>query len=338
MTAPANELRDPVMSECLAAIAAAHRIVIASHPKPDGDAIGSALGLKHILLQAGKDAVATGLEPVPRRYTSFVPDGAVLSPAEALTQPPDLIIALDAGSVDRIPEELQKLRGVVRMLNIDHHISNAGFGDTNWIDVGACSTGEMVLELIQQGDFVLDRAAATWLWIAIVTDTGRFAYSNTSARAMRAAAELLPFGLDTEEIDRRIYRQLSHSELELRKRAIESLQFALGDRVAYASLRESDFVAAGCTSAETEDIVEIPRCIENVDVALLFYEGEKVDRINVSARASGACDVSELCCSFGGGGHTKAAGCRIKGDLAHAQRVVLEALATRLPEGGRPAS
>lgn len=319
------------IQDCINAINAAERIIITAHPKPDGDAIGSSLSLKYALEKTGKQIVAAGLEPVPNRYKSFVKPDDIKSVAEAIAIKPELIIALDAGSIDRIPEELRELKGTIKILNIDHHISNIGFGDINLLDIDACSTGEIIYQLLITGKYDIDKEIATLLWMAILTDTGRFAYSNTTPRAMHAAAELLCHGIDTEEIDRKIYRQLTRAELNIRETAIHNLQFKHNGRIGFVTLSTKDFDAAGCTTSDTEDIIEIPRCIDGVDVAILFYEDkEKPGKINVSMRSNGSCNVSELCSSFGGGGHTKAAGCRIKDNLNHVMEMILQETTLKL--------
>ena len=321
------------IQDCIEAINSAEHIIITAHPKPDGDALGSSLSLKYALEKSGKQVVATGLEPVPNRYKSFVKPDDVISVSDAIATNPDLIIALDAGSIDRIPEELRDLKGKVKIVNIDHHVSNIGFGDINLLDTEACSTGEIVYQLLFDGNYEMDKEIATLLWMAILTDTGRFAYSNTTPRAMHTAAELLHYGINTEDVDRKIYRQLTRAELNIRKTAIHNLQFRHEGRIAFVSLSTAEFDAAGCTTSDTEDIIEIPRCVDGVDVAILFYEDkEKLGRINVSMRSNGSCDVSALCVSFGGGGHTKAAGCSIKNSMDNVQDQVLGAVVAQLEE------
>jgi phosphoesterase RecJ-like protein len=216
-------------------------------------------------------------------------------------------------------------------INRHHHISNIGFGDINLLDTKSCSTGEIVYQLLAKGDYEIDKDIATLLWLAIVTDTGRFAYSNTTPQAMHAAAEVLHYGVNTEEVDRKVYRQLTRAELNIRKTAIHNLQFSNNDRIAFVALSTAEFDEAGCTTSDTEDIIEIPRCVDGVDVAILFYEDkENLGRINVSMRSNGSCDVSALCGAFDGGGHTKAAGCRIIGDMKHAQELILQAVGLKL--------
>ncbi len=313
------------LTDCVREINSAERIVITAHPKPDGDALGSALGLKYSLKEVGKQVAVTGLTPVPNRYKSFVREGDLQTIDEALEIKPDLIVALDAGAFERIPEELRELRGQIKIMNMDHHISNDGFGDINFIDVEACSTGEIVYMLIKEGAYPIDSNIASLLWVAVVTDTGRFAYSNTSTRALQAAAGIVKYGVDTELIDRVIYRQLTREELIIHKIAMENLEFIQDGKISFTSLTVNDFDNAGCVTADTEDIIEIPRCIIGVEVAILFYEDkEKPDRINVSMRANGDCDLAELCGSLGGGGHKKAAGCRIRGNMDYARELVLQ--------------
>lgn len=314
---------------CIDAIDAAAYILITSHPKPDGDAVGSVLALKRILAGPRRRARIAGLGPLPSCYRSFVADGEFEEPDDVLSHKPDILIAVDAGSIDRIPSDLQKMQGQLPIINIDHHAGNTLFGDINLVDTAASSAGEVIYRLARAGGYELDREAATALWIAIVTDTGRFVHTNTTPQTMRVAADLLAFGLPTEEIDRCIYRSLTAGQLDLHGRAIRSLQFRAGGRVACASLDRADFAAAGCGPEDTENIVEIPRSIPGVCVAVLCYETADDDGIKMSMRSNGSHDVAALCRDLGGGGHPRAAGCTVEGGMQRARESVLAEIVAR---------
>ena len=315
------------LKTCIDAIEQAQTIVITSHAKPDGDAAGSCLALKRILDRQGKSVRVAGLAPIPTRYAGLAAEGEIEPASDVPIQDgTDLLIVLDASSIDRIPEEFRNSRGKTKILNMDHHVDNSLFGDINLLDSAASSTGEMVYLLAREGKYPLNREIAMLLWVAIVTDTGRFTHENTTPRAMHTAAELLAFDLPTEEIDRRIYRSLTPAELELKKRVLQSMEFHANGQVAFALLGRSDFAAAGCGPAEVNELVEIPRSAAGVSVAALFYEHDDHSGVKVSMRANAPYDVGEICRELGGGGHPGAAGCTLSTNMENARSVVLQKL------------
>ena len=320
----------PAADECLRALSGANHVVITSHPKPDGDAVGSTLALKRILDGAGKQTRVAGLAPVSRRYLSFVEGYRLETPASAMACRPDLLVVLDAGAIDRIDPEFLKARPQPPIMNIDHHAGNTSFGNVNLVDTAACSTGEIVYRLAVKAGYPLDRDTALLLWLAIVTDTGRFAHGNTTPRSMLTAAKLLQFGLPTEDIDRRVYRSLTPQQLDLRSRATRSLRFHCSGQAAFIFLACSDFTETGCGPEDTEDIIEIPRSMAGFDIAVLFYEHDARTGVKVSTRSNDPYDVSCLCRGFGGGGHPRAAGCTMKCNLDQAQELILTEVAAIL--------
>lgn len=312
---------------CIDAISRATTIAIASHAKPDGDAVGSCLALKRLLDAAGKRARIAGLAPLPARYAGFPRDGDLETAAAVLSGGgPDLLITADASSLDRIPEALRTVRGTIPILNLDHHADNTRFGTVNLVDPAASSTGELVYLLAKAARYPLDREVADFLWIALVTDTGRFAHENTTPRTMRVGAELLALGVSTEEIDGRLYRSFAPAELELQKRVLQSLEFHAGGKVAFARLARNDFAAAGAGPEAVNDLVDIPRSAAGVDVAVLFYEDETLAGVKVSMRSNAPYDVGALCREFGGGGHARAAGCTLTCSMPEAAGTILERL------------
>jgi len=321
------EAQSETLQACIDAIAQAQTIVITSHAKPDGDAVGSCLALKRILEPSGKRVRLAGLAPLPSRYASFAEEGEIETAVDVLKQgQTDLLIALDAASIDRIPEEFRNIRESIRILNVDHHADNTLFGDINLIDHSASSTGEIVYRLAKAGNYALNRNIAIPLWVAIVTDTGRFTHENTTPRALHVAAELLTFGLPTEEIDRRIYRSLTPAELVLQKRVMKSLEFHANGQIAFAVLTRSDFAEAGCGPEENNELIEIPRSVAGVNIAVLFYEHDDHSGIKASMRSSAPYDVGAVCRGLGGGGHPRAAGCTLSMGMEEAKSAVLHRL------------
>lgn len=296
-------------------LAVATRVVIATHEKPDGDALGSSLGLCRILRDAGVNACLLPPGTVPSRFQWMLEDGDVIGDPVAEGAASDVLVVLDCGAVDRIPPCVQDWAAARSMvINIDHHASNTKFGEINWVDTEYCSVGEMIHDLAGDAEWDMPYGAAEALWVAIVTDTGRFAYQNTSSSALRAASNLLMHPIPTAEIDHRVYNSVSAAQLRLQSRALDTLSVGQGGKVATIALSLDDFAAIDCGPEDAEDFVNLPRSIDGVDVAAFLYElvkdgGEPVTKL--SLRSSAPYDAAELCRSLGGGGHARAAGCTI---------------------------
>jgi phosphoesterase RecJ-like protein len=232
----------------------------------------------------------------------------------------ELLVVVDCGAKNRLPEALIRWVGRVPTINIDHHPTNTRFGNVQWIDPKASSTGEMIWRLAQQARWTLDRKLAEALWVALITDTGRFAYESTSAETLRCAADLLAYGVRTAWLNEQIYTQFDWKVVQLRKRAYDSLEAWQDGRVTVVSLSYEDFAAAGCTKADAEDIIEIPRSVRGSEVALFLYETEanaKATRLSIRTRPP--LDAIDLAARFDGGGHHRAAGASIPGNLKAAR-------------------
>jgi len=302
------------MDACLERLGGAARVAIATHERPDGDAVGCCIALRRMLAARGVDAAIVGLDQAPDRYGFLTEErfaGPGAAAAEGTAQQPDLAVVLDAGNLERVPEAVRTWHGRVPMLDIDHHPGNTQFGDVNLVDPGASSVGELLYRLAVRGGYPLDRETAIALWVAIVTDTGRFAYENTTPRALRIAAALVEYGVPTADIERKVYQSLPLSVLRLHARAIENLVVEQGGKLAYTILGEDDYRATGCKPEDTEGIVDIPRAIAGVEVAVFFYALEDRSGVKASLRSNGAVDVGALCRRYDGGGHRAAAGCTL---------------------------
>lgn len=318
--------------EIISLLRQARRIFVTTHEKPDGDGLGATLGLCRLLKAANLSAAAVALSPVPRRYLSFIDSGEILAaPPAGAPEPGDLLVVLDSGTLDRTAPFAREWKGRVPVVNIDHHVSNDRFGDLNWVDDKASSAGELVHALARRAGWEIPFDAAVALWIAIVTDTGRFAYDSTSPAALQAAADLLRHPLPTADIDRRVYQSFLVRELKLQERAIAGLEVFEQGLVAVVGLAREDFLELGCGPEDAEDVVNIPRSVQGVQVSAFLYETEKRDPATgtarpvtkVSLRTSPPYDGAALCGTFGGGGHHRAAGCTIEARLPEARRQLL---------------
>ncbi len=316
------------INDAVRLLQAAKHIAITAHIRPDGDALGAVFGLRRILSQAGKHAAVVALDPVPERYQFMVRDD-ILLPVNA-TAPGDweLLVVLDTGAIDRANAALRDWLPQVTCLNIDHHPTNTGFGSVNYVNPAASSTGEMVCDIARTAGYTIPATAAEALWIAIITDTGRFAFSNTTPAALQAAAVLVQTGgVATSMINDQIFNSTTAAQLRLHGRAINSLELLHAGRLAAVSLSREDIADCGCRSEDTEDIITIPRRVTGVEVALFMYElpGE-ARNTKISLRSSVPHDAAAFCQTLGGGGHARAAGCTLEMPLADARRSILETI------------
>jgi phosphoesterase RecJ-like protein len=312
----------------LKALEDGEHFIVTAHLRPDGDALGSTLGLHRCLLDAGKTSSIVDLTPIPDRYQFLLAEDEVKTADQIDASTVDAIIVLDSGAIDRAPSFVAEWQHKTTVINIDHHKSNTRFGTLNLIDEQASSVGEMLCTLLASSSFAIKQPAAEALWAAIVTDTGRFSYSNTSPATMRAAALLLETGIDTALINHRVYNAQPLRQLQLQARALNHLSSHEDGRVAMVSLSREDYLELGCTAADAEDIVNLPRNVQGVGIAVFLYEFLDEPGTKVSLRTAEPYDAAAFCQLFDGGGHARAAGCSLTTDLKEATGIILERIHT----------
>jgi bifunctional oligoribonuclease and PAP phosphatase NrnA len=291
------------------AIRSHDRFLLVTHENPDGDALGSILALKLALDQLDKDSVMYlyGDAPLPVEY-AFMPLD------ELRRRLPDdwrerVLIAVDCANETRIGPEPEPLDGAPLVLDIDHHHDNTRFGQINLIVPNASSTGEVLRDVFAELGVELTPEIAEALYIALVTDTGRFQYSNTTAKALRLAAELVEAGADVHAIFRRVYETVQFAKLKLLARALERAQIYDGGRLVVSYLLRNDFTDIGAAEAYSEGIIDYLRAVEGADMAALIREPRDGPARRISLRASNdELDVSAIARKWGGGGHRQAAG------------------------------
>ncbi|MDX6690282.1 MAG: bifunctional oligoribonuclease and phosphatase NrnA [Solirubrobacteraceae bacterium] len=303
--------------EVLSALRSGERFVLVTHENPDGDALGSLVAMQGVMTALGKDSVmyiAQEEFPLPYEYAFFQFDGLVN------TLPDDLadrtIVFLDCGNFDRNSVEA----GDAAILNIDHHHDNTGFGTVNHVVADASCTAEIVWDLMGALQVPTTPEIADALYVGLVTDTGRFMYENTGARAHEMAAELIKAGVDVHEIYRRLYEGMPESKLALLSRALNAAQRFDDGRLTFARLTRADFSETGAEESYTEGIIDHLRSVAGTKVAALVRELDEDGNSKVSLRAvDGSVDVSAIARSHGGGGHRQAAG--FPTDMAPAELV-----------------
>ena len=304
-------------------VAGAKRILVSGHLSPDGDSLGSMIAMARLLRNAGYEAYATAdLNALGK--PGFLEGVGDLIPVRKLKRQRkfDLFIAVDCASFERMPPEVRPVAEKLPKICIDHHVTNDGsFADVSIVDPEASSTGELVWQVAKWNEWRLDRPIAEALWVAIVTDSGRFAYDSTKPGTMRAAGDLLKHGVRTALINDILYGTFPKKAIELKRIAWRSLHVWKNRRVAEVTLTRDDFREVRGTKADAEDIIEIPRSVAKNEIALFFYQiPDRTKETRCSIRTRGEWDATVLAAKFGGGGHVKAAGCTIKASMGSAKR------------------
>jgi phosphoesterase RecJ-like protein len=293
------------------ALRANDRFVVVSHENPDGDSLGSLLATTLALRQLGKDAVMylSGDSPIPREY-GFMPLDDVTREVPADIEE-RVLVAVDCAKADRIGPDPTPLLGAKLTVDIDHHHDNSRFGDVNLIAANASSTGEVMRDVFRELGIEITPDIAEPLYIALVTDTGRFQYTNTTPKALRLAAELVEAGADVHAVFQQVYESVEFAKLKLLARALDRAQVLEGGRIVVSVLLRTDFADVGAVEAYAEGIIDYLRAVEGSELAVLIREPPRADgpTRRVSLRSSvDELDVSAIARRFDGGGHRQAAG------------------------------
>jgi bifunctional oligoribonuclease and PAP phosphatase NrnA len=285
--------------------------LLATHEHPDGDALGSLIAMHGLLRALGKDArmfIDASDLPLPREYRCPALEQAIHAvPADTAGH---TVVMLDCGNIDRNPAAV--LHSEAHLINIDHHHDNTLFGTINLVDPTASCTAEIVWDLMHGLGVAPTRAIAEALYVALVTDTGRFMYESTGPRAHRMAAELIAVGVDVAAVNRRLYEDMPQAKLELLGVALGRIQRFDAGAMALVALDAADFERVGAEESLSEGIIDQLRSLSGSKIAVLIREllgEENRGRRKVSLRATDDdVDVSRIARSQGGGGHRRAAG------------------------------
>jgi phosphoesterase RecJ-like protein len=319
-----------------------NRFLLTSHVNPDGDAIGSELGLARLLRRLGKGAVVWNLDPIPAIYRPLPGSDRVHSGAEPPAGFPekfDSIVVLECPSLDRTGIE-QHLSpgapaapgGALPIINIDHHLGNQHYGAVNWVDSAAPAVGEMVFRLAQALKVALEPEIASCLYLTLVTDTGGFRFSNATPAAFEAAAALVREGAHPEQVAQWLYESQPLAVVRLLGEMLQTLTLHHGGRIATVRLDPEMFARAGAAAGDSEGLIDTPRSIAGVDAVALVRRREDGSH-KVSLRSRGEVDVEKIARHHGGGGHRNAAGYALGGEAstAHVELEVVSEVAEALP-------
>jgi phosphoesterase RecJ-like protein len=305
------------------------KVALTTHVNADGDGVGSEVALWHLLTARGVRAAITNPTPFPERY-GFLLQGNEHADktGEAVKhlRRADAVVVLDISDVGRLGQLGQVVQDAgVPVACVDHHVSNGALpGGPRLVDARACATGELVYDLARAVGWPISTDAARALYVALLTDTGGFRFSNTSSRTLQVAAHLLTHGLDPEEIYREVYATAPEGRVRLLSEVLETLVVEHDLGLAWVTVPPGALERHGVDAEDLEGVVEFPRSIKGVRLALLFRMLANA-RVKVSFRSVGDVDVAQLASQFGGGGHKKAAGASLTGPLADAQVRVLAA-------------
>ncbi len=295
-------------------------VILVVHDKPDGDCLGSGLTLCLGLAGLGYKPVMLLPEAIPEIY-HFLPGQEYVEIRAKSALPESIpVITVDCSDMERLNYKINESNPV---LNIDHHVSNTCFGLLNIVDTDAAATGEIVYSLLGEAKVEITPEMATCLYVAISTDTGSFIYSNTTAKSLRIASELLAQKTDLDLIRSELHETRPLSELLTIKAALENLFISEDGKMISCTLAYKELQEKKLLTTETDGLIGMLRATEGVEIALLFKELQP-GLVKISLRSKSYLDVNALASEFNGGGHARAAGCTIKGDLQEVQRLVFK--------------
>jgi bifunctional oligoribonuclease and PAP phosphatase NrnA len=313
-----------IIDRIIEAVRASRTFCVVGHIRPDGDCVGSQLGLTLALKSEGKKVVCWNEDKIPQKYEFLDPDHLFQRPKPGYQF--DCVIATDAASFERLGAVGPCVADRKLLINIDHHESNSRYGELNWVSAREPSTGELIYRLLKVAKWPITRPIADCLFTAVSTDTGSFQYSTTRPGTYHVAGELVRRGANLAKICDEVYESYPLSRARLLRHVYSHFRLTHQDQIAWFWLRKADFARAGADSSDTEGLIDHIRAIAPVVVACVFEEvGPDLTRISLRSK-SGKVNVNEIAAQFGGGGHPAAAGARIPGKPLTVQRRVISAI------------
>lgn len=314
-------MTEKAKSDIIKAIKNASNIIILTHYEPDGDALGSAIAIARGLEAVGKKVAIPSIDEFPERYRFM---SKYWNHWDNSVDKPDIAIVLDSSKYDRINSGKIDVKSLsCPLINIDHHSSNSLFGNLNWVDTDASATGEIIYSLMLKLDLPIDTISANALYIAIMTDTGRFAFGNTTAESLRISSELVKLGANPEMLTNWVYFSYSEEYLRNIGIALFNARSYKDGRILFLTLDQACAKFFSTSLENSEGIIDFAMGVQRVEVAALFKEISS-QKVHVSFRSRRGIDINTIAEYFGGGGHPNAAGCTVETDLITAQKTVLE--------------
>jgi phosphoesterase RecJ-like protein len=324
--------------QILSTLARCKRVLVTTHVRPDGDALGTAGAMVLGMRQKGIDAEVLLLSHLPTKYSFIFKDHGIAStdvesgwPEQFPFAKFDALLVVDTGTWSQLPGLRERVAGWdAPRLVVDHHLTQEDWATTKLVRTDAAAAGEIVAELLERWGVTFDAAIASCLFLAIASDTGWFQYSNTRPQTMRLAAKLMEAGVDTDRMYQLLYQNERAERVALQSRALQSLELLKDGRLAVMRVRKQDFEETKANVPDTESLINLPLQIRTVEVSLLFTEPKDPGPVRVSLRSKGQVDVARFAEPFGGGGHARAAGLKVDGDFDAAHDKVVAAMLERL--------
>ena len=318
-----------MFDDILSPVDKARRILVASHLRPDADALGSAIATALWLKGRGKEVTVWIEGGMPDKFR-YLPEHGLVSAPPSVPEKFDVFLALDTSVKNRLGTVVEAVAPGAIWINLDHHVSNELYGDINHIDPSAPATGQILYELFRHSGAKLTPAIAANLFAAISTDTGSFQYQGTDSRTFDAGSGLVAAGVDVAVLSRAMYENLPRRRFELLRFALNQAEFHCGDRIASFSIPLADVARLGVIPEDNEGIIDQLRSIEGVRAAI-FFEELPEGKVRVSARSKDpALDVCKICQIFKGGGHPMASGARVPGTLEKVKEEFLKVVSDEI--------
>jgi phosphoesterase RecJ-like protein len=309
-----------MIASILEAVERNHSFLVTTHENPDGDAVGSSLGLAQFLRNAGKEVVVHFKDPVPELYRFLPLADQVLDTVP--DRPHDVCFVLDVGEFRRAGAAITTCSTIGSFINIDHHITRDLFGAINYIDSAAAATGVLIYRIIRESGQTLDYNTAICLYTAILTDTGSFRYSNANQESFAIAGELVSLGINAWYVSEHLYESQPAERLKLLTESLATLVISPRGDVASVTVTLDMYERTGAEPELTDGFVNYPRSIRGVEVAIFFRE-ISAGLFKVGFRSKGKVNVAALAELFAGGGHHNAAGCNVSGSIDEVRKTVL---------------
>jgi len=318
------------MDQIIQHIKDSRHILIVSHTEPDGDCVGSLVALGLALAKIDKQITMFNPSPIPAVYR-------FLSGTERIVQQVkkadtyDLVIVLDCGDMVRVGEAGAEVDKIPVLINIDHHVSNTGFGHIQLIDTDACATAEIVYRLINALQIPFDKAIATSIYTGILTDTGSFRFSNTNQAAFAISSAMIDAGVKPHRVAQRVFGTYSLGRIKLLNMALNSIEISNNGKLSMMTITRSMLNTTGTNTEDVDGMINYARRIEDVKVAALIHEIKNgagkftnMNRYHVSLRSDSSVDVAKIAGRFGGGGHASAAGFQIESTLVALKTKIID--------------
>ena len=313
-----------IRQDIIDTLLASHQVLITAHKSPDGDSLGSQLGLAGFLAARNIPYLIVNDGIIPDKYR-FLPGIETIRDVEDVPSPApafDTAVVVECSSFDRIGDVGGLINDRCRIINIDHHQDNVPFGKINLKDVGAAAAGEMIYDLLVQAAARIDRDMATNLYTAILTDTGRFHYVSTTPYSLKVAAALLECGADPVEITEKVYFNLKPQAVRLTGMAIANMRFLMGGRLCLLTVDKNMLTQSGAGWGDMEGLVNYSLYADGVRVGVLLTELDGA-KTKVSLRSQNKIDVAAIAAHYGGGGHLNASGCVVELPLEQARETIV---------------